>query len=126
VLDRLAALERSMGSSYDRSPETPTREGTMDHAATMRRMYELLSAGDVDGFGDALADDFVDHEELPGLSPTKANAKAPLWRRRARDRALGCVRHDDDDAAARRCAGRPAGLTGSTFAPRHGAATLIT
>jgi len=48
----------------------------MDHAATMRRMYDLLNAGDVDGFGDALADDFVEHEELPGLSPTKDGVKA--------------------------------------------------
>src|SRR5215831_7160204 len=43
----------------------------MDHAATMRRMYELLSAGDVDGFGDLVAEDFVEHEETPGLDPSK-------------------------------------------------------
>ncbi len=43
----------------------------MDHAATMRRLYDLLSAGDVEGFGTFLADDFVEHEETPGLSPTK-------------------------------------------------------
>ncbi|MCE7937816.1 ester cyclase [bacterium] len=43
----------------------------MDHAATLRRMYDRLSAGDVDGFGRLLADDFVEHEELPGLAPTK-------------------------------------------------------
>ena len=43
----------------------------MDHAATMRRMYELLSAGDVDGFGGLVADDFVEHEETPGLEPSK-------------------------------------------------------
>ena len=48
----------------------------MDHAATMRRMYDLLNAGDVDGFGDGLADDFVDHEELPDLAPTKEGVKA--------------------------------------------------
>lgn len=47
----------------------------MDHAATMRRMYELINAGDVDGFGDLLADDFVDHEDLPGLEPTKDGVK---------------------------------------------------
>ena len=39
----------------------------MDHAATMRRMYDLHNVGEVDGFGDRVADDFVDHEELPGL-----------------------------------------------------------
>jgi len=47
----------------------------MDHAATLRRMLELLSAGDVDGFGDALAEDFVEHEETPGLAPTKDGVK---------------------------------------------------
>jgi steroid delta-isomerase-like uncharacterized protein len=43
----------------------------MDHAATLRRAYDLLSAGDVDGFGALLADDFVEHEETPGIAPTK-------------------------------------------------------
>jgi steroid delta-isomerase-like uncharacterized protein len=43
----------------------------MDYEATARRFYELLSAGDLDAFGEALADDFVEHEETPGLAPTK-------------------------------------------------------
>jgi steroid delta-isomerase-like uncharacterized protein len=43
----------------------------MDHAANMRHLYELLSSGDLDSFGRMLADDFVEHEELPGLTPTK-------------------------------------------------------
>ena len=47
----------------------------MDHAATMRRAYDLINAGDVDGFGALLADDFVEHEELPGLAPTKEGVK---------------------------------------------------
>lgn len=47
----------------------------MDHAATVRRMYELLSAGNVDGFGDLLADDFVEHDEAPGLEPSKEGVK---------------------------------------------------
>ena len=47
----------------------------MDHAATARRMYELLSAGDVDGFGDLLTDDFIEHEEIPGLAPLKDGVK---------------------------------------------------
>ena len=47
----------------------------MDHAATTRRMYDLLNAGDVDGFGDLLADDFVEHEELPGGPRTKDGVK---------------------------------------------------
>jgi ketosteroid isomerase-like protein len=40
----------------------------MDHSATVRRIYDLLSAGDVDGFTDVLADDFVEHETLPGTA----------------------------------------------------------
>ena len=43
----------------------------MDHAATLRRFYDLLSNGDIEGFGALLADDFVEHEETPGLAPTK-------------------------------------------------------
>ena len=43
----------------------------MDHSATQRRLYDLLNAGDLDGFGALLADGFVEHEETPGLAPTK-------------------------------------------------------
>jgi len=43
----------------------------MDHAATMKRAYELISSGDVDGFGALLAEDFVEHEKTPGLEPTR-------------------------------------------------------
>jgi predicted ester cyclase len=46
-----------------------------DHAATMRRVYALISAGDIDEFGDQMADDFVEHEELPGLEPSKDGVK---------------------------------------------------
>jgi steroid delta-isomerase-like uncharacterized protein len=48
----------------------------MDHEAALRRMYELISAGDVDGFGEVLSDDFVEHEETPGLAPTKDGVKS--------------------------------------------------
>jgi steroid delta-isomerase-like uncharacterized protein len=37
----------------------------------MRRAYELINDGDIDGFGELLADGFVEHEELPGLAPSK-------------------------------------------------------
>ena len=48
----------------------------MDHAATLRSFYELINARDIDGFGELLADDFVEHEETPGLAPTKDGVKA--------------------------------------------------
>ena len=48
----------------------------MDHAATVRRLYELISAGDIGGFSEHLAEDFVEHEETPGLAPTKEGVKA--------------------------------------------------
>ena len=44
----------------------------MDHSASIRRLYDLIDAGDIDGFGRQLADDFVEREELPGIPPTKA------------------------------------------------------
>jgi steroid delta-isomerase-like uncharacterized protein len=47
----------------------------MDHAATLRRAYDLINAGDVDGFGELLADDLVEHEETPGFAPTKEGVK---------------------------------------------------
>ena len=50
---------------------TEARGRTMDHAATMRSAYERITAGDLDSYGDLVADDFVEHEELPGLAATK-------------------------------------------------------
>lgn len=41
----------------------------MDHAATLQEMFERMNAGDVEGFVAHLADDFVEHEELPGGHP---------------------------------------------------------
>ena len=43
----------------------------MDHSATQRRLYDLLNVGDIEGFGVLLAEGFVEHEETPGLGPTK-------------------------------------------------------
>jgi len=43
----------------------------MDNSETMRRTYDLINEGDIDGFGRLLAADFVEHDELPGLPPTK-------------------------------------------------------
>ena len=47
-------------------------EASMDHTASIRRLYDLINAGDIDGFGGQLADDFVERDEIPGISPTKA------------------------------------------------------
>ena len=47
----------------------------MDHEATMRRLYSLVNAGDVEGFDEVMADDFVEHEETPGLAPTRDGVK---------------------------------------------------
>lgn len=47
-------------------------EAIMDHTASIRRLYDLINAGDIDGFGRQLADDFVEHEETPGIPPTKS------------------------------------------------------
>src|SRR6187551_1897388 len=68
-------LSRRAGHQGRRLPPATGEGGAMDHAATIRRMYDLLSAGDIDGFGDLIADDFVEHEETPGLEPTKEGVK---------------------------------------------------
>jgi steroid delta-isomerase-like uncharacterized protein len=41
------------------------------NAATMRSSYELISAGDVAGFGELVADDFIEHQGGPGFPATK-------------------------------------------------------
>lgn len=43
----------------------------MDHARTMRSTYDRINSGDVAGFGELLADDFVEHDGGPGAPPTK-------------------------------------------------------
>jgi steroid delta-isomerase-like uncharacterized protein len=50
----------------------------MDHTATLRRLYDFINAHDIDAFGEGLADDIVEHEELPGLeaAPTSEDVKA--------------------------------------------------
>lgn len=47
----------------------------MDHTATMRQFYDLVNAGDIDGFIGRLSDDFVEHEEVPGLPLTKEGVR---------------------------------------------------
>jgi steroid delta-isomerase-like uncharacterized protein len=37
----------------------------------MQQAYDLINAGDIDGFGELFAESFIEHEELPGLAPTK-------------------------------------------------------
>jgi len=44
---------------------------TVNHDTSMRSIYERISAGDIAGFGNLIADDFVEHEGTPGLAPTK-------------------------------------------------------
>jgi steroid delta-isomerase-like uncharacterized protein len=43
----------------------------MDLETTVLAFYDSVSAGDFERFGDLMADDFVEHEETPGLAPTK-------------------------------------------------------
>ena len=47
----------------------------MDHAATMRRLYDLINSGDIDGFGELITEDFVEHEQTPGFEPTREGVK---------------------------------------------------
>jgi steroid delta-isomerase-like uncharacterized protein len=43
----------------------------MDHTISIQRLYDRINAGDIDGFGRQLADDFVERDEMPGIPPTK-------------------------------------------------------
>ena len=69
----------------------------MDHAATIRRFYDLINADDIDAFGALLADDFVEHEETAGLAPTKEGVMAFFRANRA---AFPDMRMDAQDVFA--------------------------
>ena len=69
----------------------------MDHAMTTRQTYERINAGDIAGFGDLLADDFVEHESGTGFPPTKAGT---LEYFRALQAAFPDLRMDVDDLIA--------------------------
>jgi steroid delta-isomerase-like uncharacterized protein len=43
--------------------------------ALTRQFYERFNAGDLTLVDDLVADDFVEHEQLPGLEPTKAGLR---------------------------------------------------
>lgn len=47
----------------------------MDHSTSARRFYDLINAGDIDQFIELLADDFVEHEQMPGLAPGREGTK---------------------------------------------------
>ena len=46
-----------------------------DVKALTRRFYSEVSAGNLDVCDELVADDFVDHEEFPGISSDKAGVK---------------------------------------------------
>lgn len=48
-----------------------------DHKALTTRFYDaVFNQGDLDAFDELVADDFVEHEAIPGLSPDKAGLAA--------------------------------------------------
>ena len=51
----------------------------MDHTISIQRLYDLINAGDIDGFGRQLADDFVERNGVPGIPPTKAGVIQYFW-----------------------------------------------
>jgi steroid delta-isomerase-like uncharacterized protein len=40
-----------------------------------RQLYDRLNTGDLGAVDDLISDDFVEHEEIPGLPPTKAGVR---------------------------------------------------
>ncbi|MFI5041487.1 MAG: ester cyclase [Acidimicrobiales bacterium] len=60
-------------------------------------MYDLINAGDIDGFRDLLAADFVEHEAVPGLAPTRDGVKDFFRMQRA---AFPDLRMDVEDVYA--------------------------
>ena len=50
----------------------------MDNSRTMRSGYERINAGDIAGFGELMADDFVEHEIVEhGVAARRQNCLVP-------------------------------------------------
>ena len=47
-----------------------------DNKDVLARLYDAINGGDLDLVDEILADDFVEHEEMPGLAPTKEGVLA--------------------------------------------------
>jgi steroid delta-isomerase-like uncharacterized protein len=60
-------------------------------------LYELINAGDIDGLGDQMAEDFVEHDVVPGLEPNKDGVKQMFQMYRA---AFPDLRMDAEDVLA--------------------------
>ena len=94
-----AALDGPLAS------ELVTRVGSADPTKGPRwntrprsdAIYDLLNAGDIDGFGALLADGFVEHEETPGVAPTKEGVLEFFRMYRA---AFPDLRMDPEDVVA--------------------------
>ena len=63
----VAGLVRLCGSGESHN----WRGMTVDHSVTMRSTYERINEGDLDGFGELVADDYVEHQGGLGFPPTK-------------------------------------------------------
>jgi steroid delta-isomerase-like uncharacterized protein len=70
-------LCRGGASALWRRAQANTRdeEVLMDPAASMRRFLETVNSGDLDSAVDLLADDFVEHETLPGIPPGREGTR---------------------------------------------------
>jgi steroid delta-isomerase-like uncharacterized protein len=61
------------------------------------RFYQRVNAGDLTVVDELLSDDFVEHEEIPGLPPTKAGVRQMLEMFRA---AFAHAQFEVDDVIA--------------------------
>jgi steroid delta-isomerase-like uncharacterized protein len=46
-----------------------------ENKTVARHLYQRVSAGDLDVVDEVISDDFVEHEEMPGLEPNKAGVR---------------------------------------------------
>jgi steroid delta-isomerase-like uncharacterized protein len=69
----------------------------MDPAASMQRFYELINSGDTDVFIDLLAEEFVEHEAIPGVPPDREGTRQLFAMMRA---AFPDMRWEPEDVLA--------------------------
>ena len=76
LFDRFASSlpMRQSASPVCTSPKGGTTMSS-ENKALVQKFYERFNAGDLTVVDDLVADDFVEHEEFPGLEPTKAGLR---------------------------------------------------
>ena len=96
----------------------------MDPAASLRRFFELANSGDIDGFVDVFAEDFVEHETMRGMPPGREGTMQLFKMMHAAFPDMKCGSPARTTASSWACR-RPAGASASRRSTSSGSAQTV-